>query len=559
MSSEDEYTDSGSEHEPDDSDISSDSDSVQSEDDSQVDLDLENPGEEDDEIVNANPWMRVYPEEQEGEDDLVFNQNSGPQNIPDNCQHPVDYFLLFFTIELLNTLVTQTNNYAKKFIDEKLATLKHKSMVRHWKDVTVTEMKAFIAIILNMGLCRKPTIFAYWSKTRSQHCSWYHDVMGRHRFQLILKFFHFVRTPLPTPGQPGYDPCARFAPLVEVANDRFKYYYKPRQELSVDESLIGTKNKTQLIQYMPNKHHHQWGIKLWVLCESVTAYVVAFFVYKGKRGAADDEGGLGLGHKVVIKLLNMANLLRKGYHVFVDNFFSSIGLARELFSARTYLTGTIRRNRKGLPALVKTQLQPGESAYSRQGNLLACSFREKKNQKNPVIMISTKSKATSRVIQTRRRGAEGPIEVRKPDVILQYNKYMGGVDCSDMMLYCYLDERRTLKYWKKVAFTLISRMVVNSYIIYSQRAPRRVMTRYKFTTQVVDGLAKDALEIRDTPPGPSSSITIIQIPDKKERECTVCSDPKGAGRKRSRTMCSVCQKGLHGTCLHQHKCKKLQK
>ncbi|KAK3795292.1 hypothetical protein RRG08_065255 [Elysia crispata] len=127
------------------------------------------------------------------------------------------------------------------------------------------------------------------------------------------------------------------------------------------------------------------------------------------------------------------------------------------------------------------------------------------------------------------------------------------------MLYCYLDERRTLKYWKKVAFTLISRMVVNSYIIYSQRAPRRVMTRYKFTTQVVDGLAKDALEIRDTPPGPSSSITIIQIPDKKERECSVCSDPKGAGRKRSRTMCSVCQKGLHGTCLHQHKCKKLQK
>ncbi|KAK3788310.1 hypothetical protein RRG08_007614 [Elysia crispata] len=119
MSSEDEYTDSGSEHEPDDSDISSDSDSVQSEDDSQVDLDLENPGEEDDEIVNANPWMRVYPEEQEGEDALVFNQNSGPQNIPDNCQHPVDYFLLFFTIELLNTLVTQTNNYAKKFIDEK--------------------------------------------------------------------------------------------------------------------------------------------------------------------------------------------------------------------------------------------------------------------------------------------------------------------------------------------------------------------------------------------------------------------------------------------------------
>ncbi|GFS13278.1 hypothetical protein ElyMa_006717500 [Elysia marginata] len=72
------------------------------------------------------------------------------------------------------------------------------------------------------------------------------------------------------------------------------------------------------------------------------------------------------------------------------------------------------------------------------------------------------------------------------------------------------------------------------------------MTRYKFITQVVFGLAKDALEIRETPPGPSSSITTIQIPDNKERECSVCSDPKGAGRKHLRIMCSVARKGYMG-------------
>jgi hypothetical protein len=37
---------------------------------------------------------------------------------------------------------------------------------------------------------------------------------------------------------------------------------------------------------------------------------------------------------------------------------------------------------------------------------------------------------------------------------------MGGVDTSDMMLYTYLDERRTLKYWKKVIFCVFARIPV---------------------------------------------------------------------------------------------------
>ena len=43
---------------------------------------------------------------------------------------------------------------------------------------------------------------------------------------------------------------------------------------------------------------------------------------------------------------------------------------------------------------------------------------------------------------------------------------MGGFDCNDMMTYFYLDERRTVKYWKKVAFNMIARMVLNAYLLY---------------------------------------------------------------------------------------------
>lgn len=506
--------------------------------------------------TTVNPWLRTYVGEEPRPPPFTFDETNGPKNIPPDCKEPLDYFLLFFTTQLLNTMVVQTNNYGNKFYNDNKDTLKETSPVRKWKVTCAAEMKGFIAIILNMGLVRKPTIYSYWSRTVSQSTPWFPSVMVRDRFHLLLKFFHLVRTPLPTPGDPNYDPCARFAPIIDVANRQFKYHYTPNKQLSVDESLIGTKNKTQLIQYLPNKGHHKWGIKLWVMCESTTAYVMSFFVYKGKRDTTD--AGKGLAHRVVVKLLEMGSCLRKGYHVFCDNFFTSIDLARELLTKRTYITGTIRRNRVGLPAGVKKQLKPGESVYFRQQSLLTTAFREKQSQKNPVILLSSAAHATESEITTRQRGAGDNLRRMKPDVVLDYNQYMGGVDCSDMMLYTYLDERRTLKYWKKVCFTVISRMVVNAYIVYKQHTrSTNKLNHYQFVVKVVEKLAEEQIAIRAAAAAAHAGRRrIVKLPGNKERECVVCSDPKGAGRKRSRTVCSQCDRGLHGECQHLHKCKK---
>lgn len=507
------------------------------------------------------PWLRVYSEQ--GIDpppEFPFDPDTGPKNIPANCTKPVDFFMLLFTNTLLLTSVRNTNHYASIFIRDNGPRLSRTSAVKRWVDTSLCEMKAFVAIILNMGLIRKPTIFSYWSTTSSQATPWFPSLMPRERFQLIMKFFQLVRTPMPVPGDPDYNPCARFDPIVQVANETFKQYYVPRKELSVDESLIGTKNKTQLMQYLPNKHHHKWGIKLWMLCEAATAYVYAFYVYRGKRDNVDDTN---LSHKVVIKILEMANLLRKGYHVFIDNFFTGIALARELLTKRTYVTGTIRRNRKGLPVGLKKQLKPGEMSYFRKDELLGVAYRQKKSQKNPVLLLSTKSMATSTEVVARVRGAPGGRgPVTKPDVVLDYNDHMGGVDQSDMMLYAYLDERRTVKYWKKVTFNIINRMVVNAYILYKESMPGYSMTHYSFVVKVVEALVEEQLLVRQERAGPAgdagSKLGVVAIPDKKEKDCTVCSNPKGP-RKRTRTMCIGCNKGLHGICLVKHKCKKAKK
>ena len=182
-------------------------------------------------------------------------------------------------------------------------------------------------------------------------------------------------------------------------------------------------------------------------------------------------------------------------------------------------------------------------------------------------MLTTKCKAEQIDVPVRQRHAEraatdrpgGPGRVMrfKPAEIVQYNKNMGGVDQSDMMLYAYLDERRTLRYWKKVCFNIIGRFVVKSYIIYKQNTDEKVMNRYKFTVKLVEELAKDFIDSKHPPVDPNTKKGIEDIPDNKEKDCCICSDrKKPGGRKRSRTWCKICKKGLHHYCQPKHTCRK---
>jgi len=141
---------------------------------------------------------------------------------------------------------------------------------------------------------------------------------SRDHFQLILRFFHMVNNSnLPALGEPGYDPCAKFQTLVDHVNRVFRHHYTPHEQLSEDESLVGTKSHTQLMQYLPNKHHYCWGIKQWMLCDSVTNYCVTFFVCHGSKCPEDKDAiqKHGLACTVVMELLKMGTYMSKDYHV----------------------------------------------------------------------------------------------------------------------------------------------------------------------------------------------------------------------------------------------------
>lgn len=521
-------------------------------------------------------WEPV--DENEGFDfvhNFSFHELPGPKHCPPIGSKPIAYFNLFFTTALIDVFLTETNRYANQTIESKGDNISPRSIYRSWQPIIAKEIRAFIAVLLNMGLNRKPTIKAYWSKSPSQSYYWFRKMFTRERFESILCFFHLVdNSKLPKTNQDGYDATQKFQPLIDHCNRLFRHFYTGHQQLSIDESLIGTKNRTSLLQYLPNKHHHRWGIKLWVLCDAISKYCLSFYCYKGAKTDNDKKEikTYGLGFIVVNKLMSACNYINKGYHVFCDNFFSSLTLVRNLYANNTFLSGTIRKMRKGLPDGVKGQLKVGEKRYFKHENTCVLAYRQKKTQKKPVLIVSSKPDVGDINITKTRQGRN--INETKPQMIHEYNKYMGGVDHFDMMLYSYLDERRTVKFWKKVVFNLFARMTLNAYVIYKENCQQhneKPMSRYQFIVGIIEDIETEWMAEKNIGAGGNGGgdgivgrpragrfASLIKLPGNKVKTCWVCSN-KGtkcdrSNRKRSRTVCSLCQEGCHPMCLLKHVC-----
>ena len=66
--------------------------------------------------------------------------------------------------------------------------------------------------------------------------------------------------------------------------------------------------------------------------------------------------------------------------------------------------------------------------------------------------------------QSRCATGGGQERVQKPQAIVEYNKYMGGVHQADQLMSYYGFGHRTVKWWRR-AFLFLDMAVVNSYIL----------------------------------------------------------------------------------------------
>ena len=134
----------------------------------------------------------------------------------------------------------------------------------------------------------------------------------------------------------------------------------------------------------------------------------------------------------------MSGHQRQGFHLFTDNFYTSVKPYSDLFAKGVYCCGTVTENRKGFPGSMKAgkawfkSKNRGDMRWERTRPCLALQWKDNK----VVTMLSTIHNAIDFVMlqwKEKHKGKWESIHVRQPKVILEYNHCINGVDRSDQI------------------------------------------------------------------------------------------------------------------------------
>ena len=134
------------------------------------------------------------------------------------------------------------------------------------------------------GRCCKKSMKDYWSKRAATKTPFFPEVFSRKRFLQILHALYFVDN-CSVPSGPRSDRLWKIRPAFDFLVDRFSSIFVPGKNLCIDKSLLLWKGRLFFKQYIPIKCN-RFGIKLFLLCDCKTRYILRFFIYTGNEIAA---------------------------------------------------------------------------------------------------------------------------------------------------------------------------------------------------------------------------------------------------------------------------------
>ena len=387
---------------------------------------------------------------------------------------------------------------------------------------------------------------------------WFSTIMTRSKYFKISKYLHLVdSTKQKKRGEDGYDPLYKVRPMIIKLSETFEKYYRPGQELAIDEMMIGTRCRIHFLQYIPKKPT-KWGIKAFVNAESSSGYVLKFEIYVG------DSGGT---HAVVMRLMDQ--YLDKGHKLFTDNFYTSPLLYRSLLDRGTYACGTVRPNRKHFPRKLrkKNKLVRPQYRFATDGQFTAGLWHDRRD----VTFLSTIHSASIEIVNKRPKGGRDLEPIPCPSAIVEYNQFMNAVDLADQQLsYHSLTVRKTVKWWKKLFWRLIDMAILNASIVFRTNHPDKgIRSNREFRLALIEELVAPILFKSSNDGiftgGRRPRLELDRLKGKHfiykdtsiRKRCVVCYTAKTPGNKRKdtkvTTYCPKCKEYMCiGSCFEKY-------
>ena len=366
-------------------------------------------------------------------------------------ESPMIFFQKYFTLELLQLMVDNTNLYAVQ-------------KQKKFAPTTVLEMKTFVGIHIVMGNCHYPRIRCYWQPHLK--IPLVSDNMTVNRFFQLRQNLHFVNIEQKPDNN---DRFWKIRPLYETIRTRC-LSLPLETDLCIDEQMIPFKGSLNVKQYIKNKPT-KWGVKLFALCgRSGTLYV--FILYQGSTTELIHGHSeiFGLGGAVVTKLVN--RFTAPNFRLYYDNYFSNYNLLQYLRNKYIFASGTARIDRFCNPPFSsdKSMKQKGRGSFeeviSKDGIIMTKWF----DNKSVVMASNYKGVGVPDVCKRWEKATKEYKQVQRPEVVRDYNASMGGVDKLDFLITLYRTFIRSRKWPLRMFTHAIDLTCSNAWIEYREKA-----------------------------------------------------------------------------------------
>lgn len=385
---------------------------------------------------------------------------------------PTEMFELFIDQDVLSLLVEESNKYAQ-----------FKNLP--CPQITLNEMKCFIAILILSGYCQLPGKKHYWSTDADLGNQLVKDSMRRDRFLTIWRYLHCADNNALDPNDKFY----KLRPLSDLLRQKFLNYFVPEEDLNYDECMVKYFGKHSCKQFIRGKPI-RFGYKIWSL-NNKYGYLVNFSFYQGKDRRVNTEYQTVFGKSTAPLLMLLDELpeekKKHRYNLFIDNLFTSFHLLSHLKSRGFSSTGTIRDNRipKNCPLLSKKDMskkQRGDfdSCLDRTNGILLTRWTD-----NNVVSAASIKYGVAPLASVQRYSAKEKkiVQVKRPNLISKYNASMGGTDLMDENIARYRISLRGKKWWWCLFTWLLDAAIQNAWVLYKQSGNK--ITQLDFRREIV--------------------------------------------------------------------------
>ena len=180
----------------------------------------------------------------------------------------------------------------------------------HFRPVNIPEMRKFLGLSILTGIIKKPSMYMYWSTDDMVRTPFFSKIMSRNRFGEISRYLYFNDQMQLAPD--NEDRLYKLRPVIDYLTEKFKSLYQPHEQISIDEGTLKFKGRLRFRVYNPAKPI-KYGIKSYVIADSITAYCWNLRVYDGLPSTL---------HDTIFGLV--AGLEELHHKLFMDNFYNSV-------------------------------------------------------------------------------------------------------------------------------------------------------------------------------------------------------------------------------------------